>query len=135
MLTEEIQLNVDAKADGTTIPVAFTRFDGSIPNRSIYIQRDEHTLAHHRKLTFYRALPKKAGTSKGTAKCRFKFSSEHSIAGVDGTAVLTLPAIVEVAFSLPVGLSPEDTLFMVQQAVALMSSRSVIDPLTLRQEI
>jgi hypothetical protein len=133
MQSREIALDVDKAANGTVSTVGYTRFDEA-SNRSTYIGPN-HTLLVSDQLTFYRSFPKRSGNFNGSGKCRVKISRDVNVPGADKSSSLSASAIMEMALSLPVGISSQEVIEMLQTMVALLSSRNVMDPLTLRLDI
>lgn len=130
MLSETITLAVDVDNDGGTtaaVVEVFSRFD-EYQNRSEYISAD-HSVAVKDKLGFYRTFPKANGNFRGTSKCAVKFTKDHSVAGVDSSTSLIRPAIAEVSFSLPVGMTPAQTLELRMRLVAALSDDDIMVPL------
>jgi hypothetical protein len=119
-----LTLAVDELNDGNTVNHVFERSD-SFSNRSVYAG-ENHSLVARDNLTLYRTYPKASGNFPGVAKSAFKFSRDYSITGVDGVATLTSPVIVEVSFSVPVGVAPADQLVMRQRAIALLDDDDVM---------
>lgn len=125
-----ITLPVNEDGDNGTTPAVdhiFNRYD-EYQNRSEYIS-GSHTLALRDKLGLYRTTPKASGNFRGTAKSAVKFTRDFSVAGVDASTTIVAPAIVEVSFSFPVGMTPAETMVMRQCAVAMLD-HSVIAELT-----
>jgi hypothetical protein len=118
MQEDIITLAVDELNDDTTVNHVFNRFE-EYSNRSVYTE-DNHQLTSKDLLTLYRTFPKPSGNFKGTAKSTFKFSKDYQVLGVDGVALLTSPLIVEVSFSVPVGVSAADQLIGRQKAISLL---------------
>lgn len=126
MLPNEITLAVDELNNGTSVDEGLTRFEENL-NRSIYISAT-HSVESKDTLTFYRTPPKPNGNFKGVAKTAFKFSRDTVVTGVDSTSV-TAPIIVEVSFSIPVGVTDADKLICRQRALALLDLDTVMVPL------
>lgn len=128
MQPDEITLAVDEENDGVD-PVnhVYTRAE-EYQNRSVYIGAN-HSLTAKDTVTLYRTAPKSNGNFKGVAKTSFKFSQDKLVDGVDGVAQITAPVIVEVSFSIPVGVTPADVLIARQRALALLDLDTVMDPL------
>lgn len=125
-----IVLPVDVDNDGGTTPavdLTFTRFD-EFQNRSEYIS-EAHTIAARDKVGFYRTLPKASGNFRGVAKVAIKFTKDFEVNGVDASTVNVAPGIFEVSGSLPVGLTPAQTLELRMRAVALLLDDDVCGPL------
>lgn len=134
MQPDVITLSVDEENDGVgPVNHVYNRFDTSYPNRSGYIGAN-HTLAARNTLTLYRTLPKVSGNFMGVAKTAFKFSVDTTVLGVDGSNV-TAPVIVEVSFSVPVGVTAAATKIARQRALALLDLDSVMAPLNDQQMI
>lgn len=119
-----LTLAVDELNTGSTTDHVFERSDW-FQNRSVYAG-ENHQLTARDTLTLYRSYPKAAGNFPGTAKSSFKFSKDHTILGVDGVASLTSPVIVEVSFSVPVGITAADQLVMRQRAIALLDDDDIM---------
>lgn len=131
MQSNTITLSVDTDNDGGTtaaVDQVFHRYD-EYQNRSEYIS-DGHTVASRNKLGLYRTFPKANGNFKGTAKSAVKFTQDFQVNGVDATTSITVPAIVDVGFSFPVGLTAAQTLELRMRLVALLLDDSVMVPLT-----
>lgn len=130
MQSNLITLAVDVDNDGGTtaaVDSVFTRFD-EYQNRSEYIHAN-HSVAVRDKLGFYRTFPKANGNFRGTQKCAVKFTKDYAIAGVDSETSLIRPAIGETGFSIPVGLTPAQTLEFRMRMVAILLNDAVMVPL------
>lgn len=117
--TIAIDVNTD-NDDGTTAAVSavYARFEEYL-NRSVYIHQN-HTLAMRDQLSLYRTLPKTSGNFRGTAKSAVKFTKDFLVAGTDTETMLVAPAILEANFSLPIGLTPAQTLEMRMRLAAMI---------------
>lgn len=127
MQADVITLTVDETNDGAATPDVdhvYNRFEEH-SNRSVYIE-DNHQLTSQDKLTLYRTFPKASGNFKGTAKSTFKFAKDFQVLGVDGLASLTSPLIVEVSFSVPVGITVADQMVARQKAIALLDNDTIM---------
>lgn len=130
MQPNSITLSVnDDNDDGTTaeVEVVFARFD-EYQNRSEYIS-DAHTVASRDKLGFYRTFPKPSGNFRGTAKSAVKITKDFSVAGVDATTTLIIPAIIDVGFSFPVGTTAAERLELRMRMVAALLDDTIMVPL------
>lgn len=131
MLDNTITLDVDHDNDGGTTPdqtKTYTRYD-EYQNRSEYIS-STHTLGLRDKLGFYRTQPKVSGNFRGTAKSSVKFTQDYSVDGVDATTTVIVPGILEVSFSLPVGVTAAQSLELRMRAVALLMDDAIMVPVT-----
>jgi hypothetical protein len=122
-----ITLAVDELNTGSTTNHVFDRFE-EFSNRAVYIG-ENHALTAKDTLSLYRTFPKASGNFPGVAKSSFKFSKDYAITGVDGVASLTSPVIVEVSFSVPVGVAEADQLIMRQRAIALLDDDTIMGAL------
>lgn len=87
---------------GTPINEAFSRID-QVGNRSLY-HGAGHSPTSRKTLGFYRSLPKKSGNFNGVMKGATKLTMDHSVLNAVGDTIVA-PAIAEVSFSLPVGMT------------------------------
>lgn len=133
MLSNTITLPVDPANNGTVVNLVLNRYD-EYQNRSIY-NATGHTLAMRDTLSFYRTPVKKSGNFAGTAKSSAKFSKDYQVPGVDSATTITAPAIVDISFSFPVGMTAAQMKEVRQRAVALIDAETVIGPLTETLEV
>lgn len=130
MLSNLITLAVDDDNDGGITPAIehiYSRFD-EYQNRSEYIHTN-HTVATRDKLGFYRTFPKANGNFRGAQKCAVKLTKDYSVSGVDTETTLVRPAIGEIGFSIPVGLTPAQTLEFRMRLVAVILDDAIMVPL------
>lgn len=126
MLSDSITLVIDDDHDGGTAPVelVYSRAD-YVSGRSMYISGD-HSPSRHDTLKFFRTLPKPSGNFPGVEKSAAKFSKTFEVVGVDQSTTLLAPAIVEVSWSLPVGLTEAQQLALRQRVIALLNDEGVM---------
>jgi hypothetical protein len=124
MQPNEITLAVDEANDETTVDHVYTRFEDYL-NRSVYICAD-HELSSKNTLTLYRTFPKINGNFKGVSKSTVKFSTDYLVDGVDGVSQLTAPVIVEIGFSLPVGITSAQALLARQKVIAMLDDDDIM---------
>jgi hypothetical protein len=122
-----ITLPVDLLNNDTTTDLDLTRFEEYV-NRSVYVT-DNHMISARDTLGLYRTFPKQSGNFLGVQKTCVKFTRDYVVDGADGVTTVKAPCIVEVSFSVPVGMSDADILIMRQRAVALLDDDSVMVPL------
>lgn len=127
MQPDTITLAVDELNNASTVNHVFTRYE-EFQNRATYIMTD-HTLAARNTLSLYRTFPKVNGNFCGVAKTAMKFSRDISVTGVDGVSSITAPIIVEVSFSLPVGITDAQALVARQKALSLLDLDTIMVPL------
>lgn len=127
MQPSEITLAVDVANNATLVNRVYTRFD-QYQNRTVYVGAN-HTSAVRDSLAFYRSFPRVSGNFKGVDKTSFKITRDMIVTGVDGIASITAPMILEVSFSLPVGVSLATQLELRQQSVALLDRDDIMTPL------
>lgn len=123
MQTNEFTLAVDTANTGSTTDKTYTRFEENL-NRSKYIAAG-HTLFSRDTLDLYRTSPKISGNFRGTAKSSVKFTTDITVAGVDGSD-LVAPVIVECSFSVPVGAAATVSLEKRQQMLALLDNDTIM---------
>lgn len=133
MLANSFTLSVNTdNDDGTTAEVeyVFNRYDDQSPNRSEYIEDTDHSLSLRDKIGFYRTFPKPSGNFPGTAKCAAKVTKDFVVPGMDSSTSITVPAIIDVGFSFPIGMTEEQRTALRMRVVALLSSDTIMLPLT-----
>jgi len=133
MQPDNITLSVDELHNATPADQIFTRFD-EYNNRTVY-KGPGHTSVAGNLMTMYRTFPKASGNFRGVAKSSVKFAKSYEVVGVDGLAQLTAPAIIEINFSLPVGLTTAQILAERERAIALLNSTAIMEDLNDGQEI
>lgn len=127
MQPDEITLSVDELNNATLVDETLSRFEENL-NRSVYVG-ENHTVVTKDTLTFYRTFPKQNGNFRGVAKTSCKFSRDMAVAGVDSLTTISAPIIIEISFSIPVGVSAADVLLHRQRAIALLDQDAVMTPL------
>lgn len=132
MLDNTITLPVDVTNNGTLANVSFTRFEEQL-NRSTYIS-DAHEPGKRDILAFYRSFPKPSGTFKGVRKTTVKFTTDTEVAdSIGGT--IECPIIVEVNFSLPIGVTVAQIVEMRQRILALLDNDTIMDNVNVLQMV
>jgi hypothetical protein len=125
MQPNDFTLSVDEENDDTgLVDQDYTRHEEYL-NRSIYIG-ENHSLSARDTISFYRTPPKPNGNFKGVGKSAFKLSEDFTVVGVDSETTLTSPAIMEVSFSIPVGLTPAQTLAFRQRGLSLLDDDALV---------
>lgn len=89
--------------DGTgSATLSYTRHLENEHNTT-YIKSDTHTRELRDQLQVYRNYAKPNGQSRGSDKCRLKFTVDREVTAADGVSTVVLPHIIEVSFSIPLG--------------------------------
>lgn len=125
MLNNTLTFAVDTLNNGTITNTDFTRVESYDSGRSLYIA-DGHEMASRNQIQFYRTLPKPAGTFKGVARASFKITLDVEVADNEG-GVITVPYILEVSTSQPVGVTSAARRLMRQKAVAILDNDSFME--------
>lgn len=133
MQPNTITLNVDTVNDGNTTPVVYERFE-EFQNRSVYIG-ESHAPELRDQVSLYRTFPTKSGNFKGVLKTATKLTKDFVVSGVDSGTTLTVPAIVETSYSLPVGLTEAQIVEIRQQSLALQDLDAVMTDLNHKQMV
>lgn len=126
MQPNSITLAVDTANNGTLSNKEFTRFE-SLTNRSTYIGPG-HTLQSRNCIQLYRTLPKRAGNFLGSAKTSLKLTVDVEVPNADGTGTIVAPMIVEVSYSIPVGIVPAVIVEGRQTVVAISDRDDIMTP-------
>lgn len=107
---------------GTTAAVAVTLTrHGEELNKSTYITSAHNNTVQQDLGQFYRTAAKRSGDFLGTEKTAFKRTKTHvvkSAAGLD----IKVPAICELAFSLPFGMTYDEKLAFLMEHIGYLSS-------------
>lgn len=128
MQPNSFTLSVDTKNDTTTIvDLTYDRFEEN-QNRSVYIGPD-HSLTLRNMINLYRTFPTTNGNFKGVAKSAVKLTQDVVVPGVDESTSITKPVIIDVAISMPVGVSEADALALRQRAVSLLDLDTIMTEL------
>lgn len=131
MQATTVTLAVDVDNDGLAlVNEVYSKYE-EYQNRSTYIGAD-HALDDRNTFGIYRTLPTRSGNFKGTGKSAVKFTQDFQVPGVDSSTTLTAPVIVDVSFSVPVGVSQADLIHMRQRVIALLDSDSFMNSLNLQ---
>lgn len=117
MQANTITLPVDVLNNGTLVDKDYTRHSEEV-NKTVY-NGPGHTLQSRNTMTLYRTLPKRVGNFLGSAKTSIKFTRDYAVPGADGVNG-TVPAILNVDFSLPVGITAAQSLELRQHVVAAL---------------
>jgi len=130
MQPDQIVLPVDLLNDGSTSNQTYKRFTPG-DNRTVYIG-ENHVPESRDTLTLYRSFSKKSGNFMGVQKTSVKFSHDVSVPGVDSESTVVAPIIVEVSFSMPVGVTDAQMIIERQRAIALLDLDAVMTPLNIQ---
>lgn len=130
MQPNDITLVVDTANNGTTTDVTLKKSD-YFQNRSVY-SGPLHSSLNRDTLNFYRAVAKQNGNFRGVDKSSVKFSKDYTVPGVDSTSTLVSPVIIEVNFSIPVGVSAATIKEMRQRVIALLDNDLIMDDLNIK---
>lgn len=130
MQPNAITLPVDPLNNGTVVNEEYTRYEEYL-NRSVYIGAG-HTPDARNTIAMYRTFPTKSGNFKGVSKSSIKLTKDFSVSGVDGSTTLSSPLIVEVNFSVPVGVTSAQVKACRQRLIAILDSDTVCDPLNIQ---
>lgn len=128
MQQDTITLAVDeTNTGGATVDHVYTRAE-EYANRSVYINSN-HDLMNRDLLALYRTFNKVNGNFRGTAKSTVKMTKDYGVLGVDGVATLTSPLIVEVSFSVPVGIDSVGRMLARQKAISMLDNDVIMEKL------
>lgn len=125
-----IVLPVDAANDANPANETYSHFQG-YENRSLYIG-GSHTPDNRDTLGLYRTFPTKSGNFKGVSKSAVKLTKDCTVVGVDSSTTITSPIIIDVSFSVPVGVSLAELLHARQRAIAILDADTVMDALNVQ---
>lgn len=128
MQPNEITVAVDVLNNGSATNRIYQRFDDSTPNKALYVT-GAHSVMSRDSLALFRTFPKPSGNFAGVSRSTVKFSKDVIVPGVDSTTTQTSQIIVEVNFSIPVGVNAATTKEFRQLAIGLLDLDSVMAPL------
>lgn len=130
MQANQLSVQTDPLNNGTIVPEPYDRYE-EYQNRSVYIGAS-HTPDTRDTISLYRSFPTKSGNFKGVSKSSVKLTKDHLVLGVDGVSNLTSPVIVEVNFSVPLGVTAANLLEIRQRVIALLDDDSMMDALSIQ---
>lgn len=130
MQADSIVLPVDPANNSTVVNETFTRYKEAA-DRTTYIGAG-HVPELRNEMSIYRTFPSRSGNFKGTSKSALKFTQDQEVAGVDSSTTVTAPMILEVSFSLPVGVTAAQVKALRQRAVAALDADSFMDGLNIQ---
>jgi hypothetical protein len=133
----EIELSVNEDMDdGTTATIShvYGRDNTNFPNKTEYYS-DVHTPELRDMLAIQRVDRKTNGNFRGVKKSSFKFTKDYTVDGADGLAQIIAPQIIEVNFSIPMGVSAADTLAFRARVNAMIEQLDIMSDLCDRQII
>lgn len=133
MQADTITLAVDVLNNDVNVNKAFTRYQ-EFENRSVYIGPG-HLPEARNLIGFYRTFPTKVGNFKGVLKTAMKFTKDVEVAGVDSASTITSPIIIDVTFSVPVGVTTAELVELRQHVVAALDSDTLMNSLNIQQVI
>lgn len=116
MQPDTITLAVDELNNDTLVDHPMTRVDYT-NSRSKYIGAT-HSAINRDEMSLFRSAAKASGNFRGVEKTSVKLTKDQSVPGADGVTTLTIPAIGECSFSLPIGMSSANKLLLRQCLVA-----------------
>lgn len=128
-----ITLAVDNANNGTLVNQEFRSYDRT-STKSTY-ESATSTVVARDQLAFYRTPAKRNGIFLGSTKTTAKFTTDVSVQNAEGTGEVKVPLIVELNFSVPVGVTPSQTEQARQRALALLDRTDLMSPLNDRGEI
>lgn len=128
MQPNEITVAVDVLNNGSATNRIYQRFDDSTPNKALYVT-GTHSVMSRDSLALFRTFPKPSGNFAGVSRSTVKFSKDVIVPGVDSTTTQTSQIIVEVNFSIPVGVNAATTKEFRQLAIGFLDLDSVMAPL------
>jgi len=107
---------------GSTAAVAVTqtRFAEEL-NKSTYRTAAHNTTVQTDTLNFYRTLAKRSGEYLGSEKTALKRTKTHVVENASGLDIKA-PAIADLSFSFPVGVSAADKLAFYMELVGFLAS-------------
>lgn len=130
MQADSIVLPVDPANNSTVVNETFTRYK-EMQDRTTYIGLG-HVPELRNEMSIYRTFPSRSGNFKGTSKSALKFTQDKEVAGVDSSTTLTAPMILDISFSLPVGVTAAEVKAFRQRAIAALDSDTFMDGLNIQ---
>lgn len=130
MQADQLVLPVDTQNTGVTTNETYTRYE-EYQNRSVYIGA-AHAPDARDMVAIYRTFPTKSGNFKGTSKSAVKLTYDHEVAGVDSSSTITAPVILDISFSVPVGVTAAQLTLIRQRAIALLDDDAFMNALNLQ---
>lgn len=95
--------------------LTFKSLDRSQSGKSTWIEEGSHTTTERHMLDLYRTPSSPSGTNLGTRRCAVKFTDDFVVKDSEGNDVVR-PAITQVSFALPEGLTDEQCRWLARKA-------------------
>jgi len=133
MQANTITVQTDAAGDDVIVPEVYTRAQETL-NKTTY-EGPQHSLVLRDILQLSRVAPKPNSISRGSAKTKIKFTLDVEVANPKGDGTITMAAIGEVSYSLPIGMTVADQMILCERLHALSGDQVVRTPLVERLHI
>lgn len=129
----EIILPVDVANDGNTVNQTYVhhRTEG---NRSTY-RGESSTLQSRDLIQIYATQARPGKGTLGASRQYVKTTRDVSVPNAAGDGNVVMPAIVNVEFSLPTGVTGEFVTELRQVAVAMLNNDAIMEDLNMQNEI
>lgn len=121
MQPNTIAYTFDHDNDGGTAAIAMTLTRHAEELNSSTYRTGSHNTEAPDTLKFYRTAPKRSGNFLGAQKVSVKRTTTHVVDTADGLETKA-PGIVELSFSIPVGVSNADKLKMLMDHIGFLAS-------------
>lgn len=122
-----ITIQNDPAGNDVIVPEEYTRTQPLL-NKTVY-EGPQHTLESKDTLTLSRQYAKANAISRGSAKSSIKNTLDVLVPNSKGDGEITMVAVVETTYSLPIGISEADALALCERNHALTGDRAVRDQL------
>jgi hypothetical protein len=126
MIDNDITLPVDLINDGNFTDYDYER-SSTYENRSTF-QGEDHDPQSRDLLQFYRTAAKPTPTFRGVQKSAVKFTMDKTVTAPNGDPIVA-PVIIEVSFSVPIGVSIADEIIARQRVIALLDQDDIMNDL------
>lgn len=130
MQADQLSISVDAANTGSPATEVYDRYEENL-NRSVYIG-NAHLPEARDTITLYRTQATRTGNFKGVSKSAVKLTKDVDVDGVDSSTTLTSPIILDLSFSVPVGVTAADLVHVRQRALALLDDDTFMDSLNIQ---
>lgn len=113
-----ITLATDSPQQSGMVALVLSQLGAEGLGKSTYLG-DDHSPILRDMVQFYSSPAKPSGNSRGSHKCSVKFTKDYEVDERSGDGTVVKPSIVQVSFSLPIGMTEAQRLTPLRRICSL----------------